>query len=117
MFYVAIIIFLVTVFLLTRLYVLKKELKNVMRQLQSYNNRTTNKKIDMALFDKDIENIGLEINKLIDLYVVENSKRVRFENEQRQTIANMRSEERRVGKEGRARRRADHEKRKKEQRR
>jgi len=89
MFYVAIIIFLVTVFLLTRLYVLKKELKNVMRQLQSYNNRTTNKKIDMALFDKDIENIGLEINKLIDLYVVENSKRVRFENEQRQTIANM----------------------------
>jgi signal transduction histidine kinase len=87
--YVAIIISLVTIFLLTRLFALKKEVKKISKQLQIYNHRKTNKKIDMALLDKDIENLGLEINKLIDLYVTENRKRVRFENEQKQAVANM----------------------------
>lgn len=87
--YVAISIFLITVFLITRLFSLKKEVKKIIRQLHNYNNRKTNKKMDIALFDKDIESLGLEINKLIDLYVAENRKRVRFENEQKQVIANM----------------------------
>ena len=90
MLYIAIImIFLVTVFLITRLFALKKEVKKISRQLHIYNNRKTNKKIDMALFDKDIEDLGLEINRLIDLYVTENRKRIRFEHEQQQAIANM----------------------------
>ena len=87
--YVVIIIFFVTVFLLTRLFALKKEVKKISKQLQIYNNRKTNKKIDMSLIDKDIENLGVEINKLIDLYVRESRKRVYFENEQKQAIANM----------------------------
>src|SRR5699024_7342968 len=49
----------------------------------------TNKKIDITLLDKDIENLGLEINKLMDLYVTENRKRVHFEQKQQQAIANM----------------------------
>src|SRR5699024_2906032 len=89
MLYITIIIFLVTIFLLTRLFALKKEVKKISKQLQSYNNRKTNKKIDMALLDKDIENLGLEINRLIDLYATENRKRVQFEHEQQQAIANM----------------------------
>src|SRR5699024_8768661 len=89
MLYITIMIFLVTVFLITRLFAWKKEVKKITKQLQSYNNRKTNKKIDMALFDKDIENLGMEINRLIDLYVTENRKRVHFEHEQQQTIANM----------------------------
>lgn len=89
MFYGAIIIFLVTLFFLIRLLSIKKEIKKITHQLQIYNIRKTNKKIDMSLFDKDIENLGLEINKLIDLYVIENRKRVRYENEQKQAIANM----------------------------
>src|SRR5699024_2081066 len=90
MLYVAIIIIsLVTVFLITRLFALKKEVKKISRQLQTYNHRQTNKKIDMTLLDKDIEDLGLEINKLIDLYVAENRKRVHFEQEQQQAIANM----------------------------
>lgn len=89
MLYAAIIIFVITVFFITRLFALKKEVKKISKQLQHYNSRKTNKKVDMALFDKDIENLGLEINKLIDLYVTENRKRVRFENEQKQAIANM----------------------------
>ncbi|MBS4191251.1 HAMP domain-containing histidine kinase [Bacillus sp. FJAT-49705] len=87
--FVVLILSLVTVFLLSRLFALKKEVKKINKQLQFYNNRKTNKKIDMALIDKDIENLGLEINKLIELYVTENRMRVRFEDEHKQAVANM----------------------------
>ncbi|GAB2549038.1 sensor histidine kinase [Gracilibacillus alcaliphilus] len=89
MMYAAIILCIIIVFLVARIFALKKEMKQVMQQLQSYNDRKTDKKMDIALFDQDIENLGIEINKLIDLYVAENRKRVRFENEQKQAIANM----------------------------
>lgn len=87
--YTVIIISLVAIFLLTRLFNLKKEVKKITRQLQSYNSRKTNKKIDMALLDQDIENLGLEINKLIDLHGKESSEKIRFENEQKQAVANI----------------------------
>lgn len=87
--YVAIFIFIIAVLLLTRLFALKKEVKKISKQLEKYNDRKTNKKIEMALFDKNMEKLGLEINKLIDLYVAENRKRIRYENEQKQAIANM----------------------------
>ncbi|WP_312030840.1 MULTISPECIES: sensor histidine kinase [Bacillaceae] len=64
-------------------------MKNISKQLKIYNDRKTNKKIHMALLDKDVESLGLEINKLIDLYMSENRKRVRFEREQKQAIANI----------------------------
>jgi len=89
MVYLTIILFLVTVFLHTRLFTLKKEVKKISKQLQIYNNRKTNKKIDMVLLDKNIEILGMEINRLIDLYVTENRNKVQFENEQQQAIANM----------------------------
>jgi len=89
MFYVTIILLLLAIVLFIRLYSLKKEMKKITWQLQIYINRKSNKKIDMTLLDKDIENLGLEINKLIDMYVTENRKRVRFEDEQKQAIANM----------------------------
>ncbi|MEK3981561.1 HAMP domain-containing sensor histidine kinase [Psychrobacillus sp. FSL K6-2836] len=89
MIYVIIVISLATVFLLTRLCSVKKEVKKIGKQLQFYNDRKTNKKIDMALIDKDIENLGLEINKLIDLHVTENRLRVRFKDEHKHAVANM----------------------------
>src|SRR5690625_1488732 len=89
MLFITIMILLVAVFLLTRLFALKKEIKKTSRQLQSYNDRNTNKKVDMELIDKDMEKLGLEINRLIDLYVTENRKRIQFEYEQQQAIANM----------------------------
>jgi len=79
----------VTMILVTRLFSLKKEVKKITKQLQNYNTQQINKKVDMALIDEDIENLGLEINKLIDLYVAEYRNRVHFEDEQRQAIANM----------------------------
>ncbi|WP_226036689.1 sensor histidine kinase [Aquibacillus saliphilus] len=89
MIYVALTLFFLTLLLLTREFVLKKEVKKISKQLQLYNKSKTNKKIDMSLLDKDIENLGIEINKLMDLYVTENRKRVRFKNEQKQAVANM----------------------------
>lgn len=89
MLYVAIIQVLIIIFFLIRLFSLKKEVKKITGQLQIYNNRKSNKKICMSLIDKDIENLGLEINKLIDLYVTENRKKIRFEDEQKQAIENM----------------------------
>ena len=56
---------LLALYFFTRLLSLKKELKTISEQLQSYNNQMTNKKVDMALFEKNIENLGIEINTLI----------------------------------------------------
>jgi signal transduction histidine kinase len=89
MFVVAIILLFIILFFLIRLFSLKREVKNITKQLQIYNNRISNKKIDISLIDQEIENLGLEINKLIDLHVTENRMRVIFEDEQKQTIANM----------------------------
>lgn len=86
---VTIIILCVTIYLLSRFIAFKKEVKKLTKQLQIYRNRKTNKKIDLALFDQDIENLAFEMNKLIDLYMNEYRKRVHFENEQQQAIANM----------------------------
>ncbi|MFD2193113.1 sensor histidine kinase [Oceanobacillus bengalensis] len=64
-------------------------MKKIGRQLQAYNQQKTNKKIDMALLDQSIENLGIEINQLIDMHVKEKRERIRSENELKQTIANM----------------------------
>jgi len=89
MIFILIIVLLVTIFALTRLFSLKKEVKKITKQLQSYTNGQTNKKMDIALVDKDIENLGLEINKLIDLHVKESREKIRFEKEQKRAIENM----------------------------
>lgn len=87
--YLSIFLFIVVLILITRLFSLKKELKNIGRQLRHYNEQRTNKKIDMALLDEDMEQLGVEINHLINRYVTENQKRVRSEMELKQAVANM----------------------------
>lgn len=90
MLYLFIIMFIiVTIFLITRLFALHKEMRKIVHQLKKYNQRETNKKIDMALMDKNMENLGMEINKLIDLHIAENRKRVNFEDEHKRAIANI----------------------------
>ncbi|SFB15559.1 Histidine kinase-, DNA gyrase B-, and HSP90-like ATPase [Lentibacillus halodurans] len=87
--YLFIIVFLAVVFLSTRLFSLKNEVKKIGRQVEDYNHQRTNKKIDMALLDQNIEELGAEINYLIDLHVKEKRERIRFENELKQAVANM----------------------------
>ncbi len=89
LFYIVITLSIITMGLLTRLFLMKKEIKKISKQLQKYNNRLTDKKVDIALIDYDIENLGVDINKLIDLYVIEHQKRIRFEEEHKQAVANM----------------------------
>lgn len=89
MIFIVITLVIITFIALTRLFSFKNEVRKIVKQLQLYNNRKTNKKIDITLIDQDIEHLGVEVNRLIDLYVMENRKRVLFEKEQRQTVANM----------------------------
>lgn len=71
------------------LYGLKREIKRVTHQLQSYTQGLTEKKMDIALFDQDLEALTEEINQLISLIVEANALRMRSENELKQGIANI----------------------------
>ncbi len=72
-----------------RLYGLKREIKRITHQLESYTKGSTEKKIDIALFDQDLETLTEEINKLLTLIVEANALRRRTENELKQGIANI----------------------------
>ncbi|WP_281864793.1 sensor histidine kinase [Planomicrobium okeanokoites] len=84
-----IILTLIGLFLLIRIFVYKNMVKSISSQLEDFNSRETDKKIDMALLDKDFENLGSQINRLMDSYIQENGRRIRSENELKQAIANM----------------------------
>lgn len=79
----------VSIYFFIRMISFKREVKKIGLQLQDYNRQRTNKKIDMSLLEENIENVAIEINALIDLHVIEKRKRIHFENELKQTIANM----------------------------
>lgn len=90
MFYMGMIILLIIcVILLSRLFSVKKEIRKIRQQLHDYNNRETNQKIEMLFVDRDLEDLGVEINRLIDLFVAANRDKIRFESEQKQAIANI----------------------------
>lgn len=88
-------IFMLIVLLITaavlgiRLFVLKKEIKNISTQLKSYNNFSTGKKIDISLVDKELEKLGTEINKIIGHYISANREKIRSENELKEGIASI----------------------------
>lgn len=89
MIYLTIILALFTVVALIRLFFVKKEVKSIARQLKHYNHNETEKKIDITLFDKDIEMLAVEINHQFDLIVQANAKKRRTELELKQAIANI----------------------------
>ncbi|QMV41163.1 sensor histidine kinase [Cohnella cholangitidis] len=75
--------------LLVRLLLLRRELGRMTEQLRSYNERTTGKKIEVALFDRRLENLAEQINRQSDLVVDAEARRRRTENELRQAVANI----------------------------
>lgn len=89
MYMTIIILMLIGLFLLIRIFVYKNMVKSISSQLDDFNSRKTDKKIDMALLDKDFENLGSQINGLMESYIQENGRRIRSENELKQAIANM----------------------------
>jgi len=72
---------------LARLYFLKREIRRAARQLRELNKNRTEKKIDLAFFDRDIENLAKEINDQIDLTRKAKAEKRKTENELKQAIS------------------------------
>jgi len=76
-------------FLLVHLLMLRRELGRMTKQLQSYNEGVTGKKIDVALFDPKLEALAGQINRQSHLIVEAEAHRKRIENEFRQAAASI----------------------------
>lgn len=87
MLYVTILAITVLVYVLTRLYFLKKEIKTATRQLNELNKNVTAKKIDISFFDEDFEKLAKEINNQIDLTKKAKAEKRLTENELKQAIS------------------------------
>lgn len=89
MIYVVIVAVLLMFIFFFRLVWIKKELRRISIQVERFHQGLSGKKVDIALLDKDIENLAGNINQLMDLAVQSNRDRIRSESELRQAIANM----------------------------
>ncbi len=89
MIYVAILAVLLMFICLLRLVWIKKEMRSLSVQIERFHRGLSEKKVDIALLDKDLEGLAGNINQLIDLAVQSNRERIRSERELRQAIANM----------------------------
>lgn len=76
-------------FLFARLRSLKRQLKQMTKQLVQYNQQETEKKIDIALIDSNLELLAVETNRLIDTIVDIKASKRRTENELKQAVSNM----------------------------
>ncbi|WP_017548277.1 sensor histidine kinase [Salinicoccus carnicancri] len=76
-------------YLFIRLLTYKRELSKISGQLGRYNDFDTGKKVDVSLADQGIEQLGAEVNRLIDLYVQTDRERIRSERELKQAVANI----------------------------
>lgn len=89
MLYILIFMTIVAAYLGTRLFIIKKELKNVNQQLDRYNRFDTEKKIDVNLLDKDIEQLGAGVNRLMGHFLKARRDKLRSDNELKQAVANI----------------------------
>src|SRR5699024_4546039 len=76
-------------FITIRLLSLKNQLKQMTRQLEQYNRQETDKKVDIALIDNELEALAVETNRLIDTIVDIKASKRRTENELKQAVSNM----------------------------
>ncbi|MGG5460895.1 sensor histidine kinase [Clostridium sp. B9] len=76
-------------FLLTYLFYIKKEIRSINKQLRDYTEFKNRKKIDISLFDKDIESLAQEINNNIDVFTKLQADQNKKENILKDTIANI----------------------------
>jgi signal transduction histidine kinase len=87
--YITIVCALLAVIFLIKFLLAKKELRNITNQIKDYNNKKTNKKIDITLINKDIGELASEVNNLIDLHAKAIVEKQSVENELKQAVANM----------------------------
>ncbi|GIN23343.1 sensor histidine kinase [Siminovitchia fordii] len=87
--YVTIVSVIIAIFFLIRFILLKKEMRSVTKQLKARHQHKTDKKINLAFFDKDLEKLAKEINNQIDETKQANAQKRRTENELKQAISNI----------------------------
>lgn len=89
MIYLVVIFFVAIIILLARIFSIKKEIKNITKQISSYNSLKSSKKIDIKLFDRDIENLAENINKYISISNELQINNMKSQDELKRTIANI----------------------------
>ncbi|WP_410896101.1 sensor histidine kinase [Neobacillus sp. 204] len=68
---------------------IKKEIKHITRQLNEVNSRQTEKKLDLAFFEKDLEQLAKSINDQVAFMMLARAEKRRTENELKQAVANI----------------------------
>lgn len=86
---ITIISIIIALFLLTRLFLIKKEIKHITRQLNEVNSRQSEKKLDLAFFQKDLEQLAKSINDQVAFMMLARAEKRRTENELKQAVANI----------------------------
>ncbi|MGF2614453.1 HAMP domain-containing histidine kinase [Rossellomorea vietnamensis] len=89
MLYLFIIVMAALAFVLTRFYLLKKEIKHTTRQLRDLNLKKTAKKVDISYNDSHFEELAKEINNQIDLTKQAEAVKRSTENELKQAISHI----------------------------
>lgn len=89
MLYLFLTVMIAFIYVLTRLYLLKTEIKSATRQLYQLNEDKTAKKIDISYHDGDFEELAMEINHQIDLTKKAKAKKRATENELKQAISHI----------------------------
>jgi signal transduction histidine kinase len=89
MLYLFLTVMIAFVYVLTRLILLKREIKNATRQLHQLNQHKTAKKIDVTYHDRDFEELAKEINHQIDLTKKAKAEKRATENELKQAISHI----------------------------
>lgn len=84
-----IVLVVIVILIFARLLSLKHQLKQMTVQLGDYNQRKTDKKINIALIDDELEDLAVETNRLIDTILYLKASKRRTENELKQAVANM----------------------------
>jgi signal transduction histidine kinase len=89
MLYLFIIVMIAFAVVLTRFYLLKKEIKHTTRQLHQFNRNQTAKKVDISYNDRHFEELAKEINNQIDLTKQAEAVKRSTENELKQAISHI----------------------------
>jgi len=89
MIYIVVAVGITAVIALIRLYWLKNEMKRMHHQLHAYNQGLTEKKIDLRLYESDLEQLAIEINLLMDSVADAKALRTRTEDELKQSISHI----------------------------
>ncbi|CAH1209146.1 Sensor histidine kinase RcsC [Paenibacillus plantiphilus] len=89
MIYIVILSVIAVVFLLTRLLLIRREMRRITAQLKQYNDHKTEKKIHLTFYEKGLESLAAEINRHSELLVQANAGRRRTEDELKQAVAGM----------------------------